>query len=142
VPKDLTSLCPTKIAPRVSVIAERSLVPSRLAFRLNGVVTGAIPEVIEVVIITISAVHSVQRLWNCALQVGADGLFLRLSTLSGGRLWHKFGSDNPPPCAVSRNCDSSGESARNLRATLSEVMGVILDAQFSEAEIEDLYASL
>jgi hypothetical protein len=68
------------------------------------------------------------------------GLDLRLSTLSGGRLWAQVWFGQPTTLRVSRNRDSSGESARNRYATLSEVMGVILDAQFSEEEIDDLYA--
>ena len=100
----------------------------------------AIAEVTEDVIITTSAVHSVQPLWNCALQVGPGGLGPRLSTLSGGRLWAQVWFGQPTTLRVSRNRDSSGESARNRCATLSEVMGVMLDAQFSDEEIDDLYA--
>ena len=72
----------------------------------------AIAEVTEDVIITTSAAHSVQPLWNCALQVGPGGLGLRLSTLSGGRLWAQVWFGQPTRLRVSRNRDSSGESAK------------------------------
>jgi hypothetical protein len=102
----------------------------------------AIAEVTEDVIITTSAVHSVQPLWNCALQVERGGLGPRLSTLSGVRLWAQVWFGQPTTLRVSRNRDSSGESARNQCATLSEVMGMTLDAQLSDQEIDDLYAFL
>jgi hypothetical protein len=110
----------------------------RLGFRLNGQ-PPSIAEVTEDIIITTNAVHSVQPLWNCALQVGPSGLGLRLSTFSGCRLWAKGWFRQPTTLRASRNRDSSDESARNRCATLSEVMGVTLDAQFSDQEIDDFY---
>jgi hypothetical protein len=115
-----------------SGIAERSLAPSRLRFEWRnpgnrGSDRGRHNHH--------RAVHSVQPLWNCARQVGPGGLGPRLSTLSGVRLWAQVWFGQLTTLRVSRNRDSSGESA-----TLSEVMGVTLDAQFSDQEIDDLYA--
>src|ERR1700674_5621962 len=77
-----------------------------------------IAAVTEDVIITTSAAHLVQPLWNCALQVGPGGLGLRLSTLSGGRLWAQVWFGQPTTLRVSRNRDSSGESAKNRCANV------------------------
>ena len=51
------------------------------------------------------------ELW---LQVGPGGLGLRLSTLSGGRLWAQVWFGQPTTLRVPRNRDSSGESAKGL----------------------------
>jgi hypothetical protein len=111
---------------------------SRLAFRLNGVVTGAIAEVIEVVIITISAVHSVNGCGTVRFKWDRTDFFCGCPHSQAAGCGHKFGSDNPPPCAVSRNCGSSGERKEPTRNVV-EVMGVILDASFLKRK-SDLYA--
>jgi hypothetical protein len=62
------------------------------------------------VIIRVQRIGS--NLWNYAFQVGPGGLGLRLSTLSGSRLWAQVWFGRPATLRVSRNRDSSGKSAK------------------------------
>jgi hypothetical protein len=82
------------------------------------------------------------NLWNHAVQMGSGGLGLRLSTLSGARLWAQVWFGQPATLRVSRDRDSTGKSAKEPARGVVGGDGMALDALLSDQKIDELDACL